>query len=272
MIEAGHKSEAGAPASRRAGRPMVTWDFEGRVALVIGGTSGIGLATARAFARAGARVAVAARGVEAGERAREGLGPGAIFVPTDVRDEGSVERAVAGAVGALGRLDFAINSSGVPGDMAPLESASQPSWDDTMAINARGTWLAMRHQIPAMLASGGGAIVNLSSIYGLAGRAAHHAYVASKHAIVGMTRSVALEYARRGVRVNAICAGVTRTEAMRQAEALVPAVVQALVDEHPIGRMATEDEIAATALFLCSDAAGYVTGVPFAVDGGFLAA
>jgi NAD(P)-dependent dehydrogenase (short-subunit alcohol dehydrogenase family) len=130
----------------------------------------------------------------------------------------------------------------------------------------------MRYEIPAMLASGGGAIVNMSSIYGEAGKAAHHAYVASKHAVLGMTRSVALEHATRGVRVNALCAGATATLGMQQAQLAVPDVVQALIDEHPIGRLAREEEIASAVLWLCSDGASYVTGTPLAVDGGFLAA
>ena len=153
--------------------------------------------------------------------------------------------------------------------MAPLERSSLDVWDDVMAVNARGVWLAMRHEIPAMLASGGGAIVNMSSIYGAAGKSAHHAYVASKHAV---TRSVALEYAARGVRVNALCAGFTATAAMQQAEAAAPDFVRALVAQQPMGRMAREEEIAAAALWLCSDGAGFVTGTPLAVDGGFLAA
>jgi NAD(P)-dependent dehydrogenase (short-subunit alcohol dehydrogenase family) len=133
-------------------------------------------------------------------------------------------------------------------------------------------WLAMRYEIPEMLASGGGAVVNMSSVYGAAGKAAHHAYVASKHAVIGMTRSVALEYAARGVRVNAICAGVTATTSMRQAEDAMPGAVRALVAEHPMGRMASEDEVANAVLWLCSEGAGFVTGAPIAVDGGFLAA
>jgi NAD(P)-dependent dehydrogenase (short-subunit alcohol dehydrogenase family) len=254
---------------------MIRYDFSGRVALVIGGTSGIGLATARGFARAGAKVAVVARGEEAGRRAAAALeqeGATALFLPADVRDEASVARAVEQTMKRFGRLDFAVNSAGAGGDMAPLESASQEVWDSVMAINARGVWLAMRHEIPAMLASGGGAIVNVSSIYGVAGKPAHHAYVASKHAVLGMTRSVALEYATRGIRVNALCAGVTATPGMRQAETFAPALVQELVGQHPMARMATEDEIAGAALWLCSEDAGYVTGAPLAVDGGFLAA
>ncbi|NMO18571.1 SDR family oxidoreductase [Pyxidicoccus fallax] len=254
---------------------MIAYDFSNKVALVIGGTSGIGLATARGFARAGAAVVLAARGEDAGQKARaelEAQGARVLFVSTDVADESSVKHAVDATVKHFGRLDFAVNSSGAGGDLAPLEQANQDVWDNVMTINARGVWLAMRHEIPAMLASGGGAIVNVSSIYGLAGRPAHHAYVASKHAVVGLTRSVALEYATRGIRVNALCAGVTRTPAMRQAEAYVPDVVQALVNEHPMKRMATEEEVAGAALWLCSDAAGFVTGTPLAVDGGFLAA
>ena len=254
---------------------MIRHDFTGRVALVIGGTSGIGLATARAFARAGASVALAARGEAAGHdacAALEAEGARVRFFVTDVRDEASVVGAVEGTVKHFGRLDFAVNSAGAGGDMAPLEKTNQDVWDDVMASNARGVWLAMRHEIPAMLATGGGAIVNISSIYGLAGRAAHHAYVASKHAVVGMTKSVALEYATRGIRVNALCAGATRTPGMRQAETFAPDLVRGLVAEHPMGRMATEEEIASAVLWLCSDGAGFVTGTPLAVDGGFLAA
>ncbi len=254
---------------------MITYDYSGKVALITGGASGIGLAAGRAFSRAGAHVVLASRGEAAGLAACSALereGPAASFVATDVRDERSVMAAVEHTVARFGRLDFALNAAGTGGDMAPLERADQAVWDDVMATNARGVWLAMRHEIPAMLASGGGAIVNMSSIYGAAGRAAHHAYVASKHAVIGMTRSVALEYATRGVRVNALCAGVTATAAMQQAKAAVPAIVDALVADHPIGRMASEDEIAGAVLWLCSEAAGYVTGAPIPVDGGFLAA
>jgi NAD(P)-dependent dehydrogenase (short-subunit alcohol dehydrogenase family) len=255
-------------------QPKIQYDFSGSTVLVTGGTSGIGLATARAFGSAGAAVVVAARGREAGEKACATLqadGSSAAFVPLDVRDEASVAGAVEAAQARFGPLDFAINCAGVGGDMAPLERTDQRVWDDVMAVNARGVWLSMRYEVRAMLAAGGGAVVNMSSIYGAAGKAAHHAYVASKHAVVGMSRSVALEHAARGVRVNALCAGVTATLAMRQAEELVPALVQELVAEHPIGRMASEEEIASVAMWLCSPGAAYVTGAAIAVDGGFSA-
>jgi len=254
---------------------MIVHDFSGKVAFITGGASGIGLATARAFAAAGAQVVIASRGVEAGCKAVAALeraGAVALHVPCDVCDQVAVARAVEHCVARFGRLDVAFNCAGAGGDFAPLERADQDVWDSVMAVNARGVWLAMRYEIPAMLASGGGAVVNMSSIYGAAGKAAHHAYVASKHAVVGLTRSVALEYAARGVRVNAICAGVTATPGMREAEHAMPQLVQALVDQHPMGRMATEQDIANAVLWLCSDAAGFVTGTPLAVDGGFLAA
>jgi NAD(P)-dependent dehydrogenase (short-subunit alcohol dehydrogenase family) len=255
---------------------MIAEDFAGKVALITGGTSGIGLATARAFARAGAKVAVSSRSEGAGRAVCESIerdGGAAAFVRADVREEVDVARAVGAVVDRFGRLDFAVNAAGIGGDMAPLESTAQAVWDDVLATNARGVWLAMRYEIPAMLAAGsGGAIVNISSIYGAAGKPAHHAYVASKHAVLGMTRSVALEYATRGIRVNAVLAGATATEGMLAAEQVVPEVVRALVAQHPMQRMAREDEIAATALWLCSAAAGFVTGAPIPVDGGFSAA
>lgn len=266
------------PLELRAGvrrNLMVTNNFSDKVVFITGGASGIGFAAALAFARAGAKLVIASRGAVAGRTACTAIereGGTALFVSTDVRNESSVSGAVQTAVERFGRLDIAVNAAGVAGDMATLERTTQDVWDDVMATNARGVWLAMRHEIPAMLATRGGAIVNLSSIYGAAGRPAHHAYVASKHAVVGMTRSVALEYATRGIRVNALLAGVTATAGMRQAEAAVPAAVHELVAQHPIGRMAREEEIAGTILWLCSDAAGYVTGAPIAVDGGFSAA
>jgi NAD(P)-dependent dehydrogenase (short-subunit alcohol dehydrogenase family) len=241
--------------------------LSGKITFITGGGSGIGLAAAKAFVRAGAKVVVACRGGESAAKQA-----GARFVPCDVRDEASIAGAVARTVEEFGRLDIAFNCAGVGGDFAPLHKTDQAIWDEVMAVNARGVWLAMRHEIPAMLAGGGGAIVNMGSIYSQAGRASHHAYVASKHAVIGMTRSVALEVATRGVRVNAVCPGVTATPAMRTAAELAPEMVQGLVAEHPMGRMATEEEVASAVLWLASDGAGFVTGTALSVDGGFSAA
>lgn len=251
---------------------MITYDFRGKVALITGGASGIGLATARAFVDAGASVVIAARSEARGSQACGTLGKNALFVATDVRSEFAVAALVERTVAGFGRLDYAFNCAGVGGDFAPLERASQEVWDDVMAVNARGVWLCMRHEIPAMLAAGGGAIVNMSSVFAAVGRPAHHAYVASNHAVLGTTRSVALEYATRGIRVNALCAGVTRTESMQKAEIVLPELVSGLVAQHPIGRMASEAEVAGAVLWLCSDASSYTTGAPLFVDGGFLAA
>lgn len=254
---------------------MMKFDFAGRVALVVGGTSGIGRATALAFARAGARVVFSARsGAGAAEQcaALTAAGGEALFHAADVRDEGQMAGLIARVLAEYGRLDFAVNSAGIGGDMAPLERADQRIFDDVIATNLRGVWLGLRYQTPAIEGSGGGAIVNVCSIYGIAGRAAHHAYVASKHAVLGLTRSVALEYASRGVRINALCPGVTRTAAMAQAAVAYPEVVQGLVREHPMARMASEDEVANAALYLCTPESGFVTGSPLFIDGGFLAA
>jgi NAD(P)-dependent dehydrogenase (short-subunit alcohol dehydrogenase family) len=256
---------------------MTSYDYRGKVALVTGGSAGIGRATAAAFLRAGARVVIAARDEAAGKAAETALAAtteagNVCFLRLDVRREEDVAAVVAGTTARFGRLDFAFNNAGAGGDLAPLERSSQAVWDDVLATNARGVWLCMRHQIPALLAGGGGAIVNMSSVFGLAGKPAHHAYVAAKHAVIGMTRSVALEYAARGIRINALCPGATATESMRQAAVAFPAAVDALVDAHPMKRLATEDEIADAVLWLCSAGAGFVTGTPLAVDGGYLAA
>ena len=255
---------------------MITHDFSGKVAFITGGTSGIGLAAARAFARAGARVVVASRSEEGGRKAVAllgGEGGAAHYVQCDVCEELSVVRAVGQTSERFGRLDVAFNCAGTGGDLAPARTdrPGRLGPRDGHERPRRPGW-PCGIELPAIVASGGGSVVNMSSIYGAAGKAAHHAYVASKHAVLGMTRSVALEYASRGVRVNAVCAGMTATPGMRQAEQFVPHVVAALVREHPMGRMATEEEVASAVLWLSSDAAGFVTGAPFAVDGGFLAA
>ncbi|GAB4569449.1 MAG: SDR family oxidoreductase [Haliangiales bacterium] len=250
-------------------------DFSDNIAVVTGGTSGIGRATAMAFAASGASVAVAARRTTEGEETAHqitALGGDAIFVQTDVCQAEQVERLVKSTVDHFGGLHLAFNNVGVGGDMKTLEETSVEVWDEVIATNLRSVFLGLKFQAPAIAASGGGAIVNMSSVYGAAGKSAHHAYVASKHGVIGLTRSAALELAPKGIRVNAICPGATSTAAMQMAQEHYPQVVDELVAAHPMQRMATEAEVAAGVLWLCSSDAAFMTGHPLAMDGGYLAA
>jgi NAD(P)-dependent dehydrogenase (short-subunit alcohol dehydrogenase family) len=248
--------------------------MKGKVALVTGAASGIGRATALAFARAGARVVVADLDGRHGEetvaliRAERGE---ASFVGVDVSSSAQVERMVAQTFDAWGRLDVAFNNAGIEGTMASTAELSESEWDRVIAVNLKGIWLCMRHEIPRMLAGGGGAIVNCSSVAGLIGFAGEAAYVASKHGIVGLTKTAALEYARSGIRINAVCPGVIDTPMIERATAGKPELAGQLVAGQPIGRLGRPEEIAAAVLWLASDAASFVTGAALPVDGGWVA-
>ncbi len=240
-----------------------------KVALVTGGGSGIGRATALAFAREGARVVVADVVAEAGaetvEQTRQAGGE-ALFVRCDVSRAPEVEALIARCVEAYGRLDCAHNNAGVLGQPASTVDCTEENWDRVMAVNLKGVWLCMKHEIAQMLRQGGGAVVNTSSTAGLVGFRNSPAYAASKAGVVLLTQVAALEYVQRGIRVNAVCPGQVDTPMVNSR----PGFDTGRVVE-PIGRAGRPEEIAEAVVWLCSDAASYVTGCAMPVDGGYMA-
>lgn len=249
--------------------------FEGKVALVTGGSAGIGRAAAQAFAREGAQVVIGDVQVERGlalEQELEKSGARALFVKADMGLAGDVENLVSQAVGAFGRLDCAFNNAGIEGRMAPTAECTEENFDRVLSVNLRGVWLCLRAEIRQMLRQKeGGAIVNMSSVAGQAGFAGLPAYVASKHGVIGLTRTAALEYATQNIRVNAVCPGVIRTEMVDRITGRDPKAEAEFAALEPVGRMGAADEVAEAALWLCSEASSFVTGHALAVDGGFLA-
>jgi NAD(P)-dependent dehydrogenase (short-subunit alcohol dehydrogenase family) len=244
--------------------------FTGKVAFVTGGSSGIGQATALEFAKHGAKVAIADVNTEGGEDtvARlNALGSEAVFVRTDVSQATEVARSLATVIATYGGLDFAFNNAGVI-RRGGIVGCAEEDWDRLMQVNLKGMWLCMKYEIPHMLTRGGGVIVNMASVYGLVGAEGLPAYTASKHGVVGLTKSAALEYAHRGIRINAVCPGVTRTP-MAQLDAKKEALWNA---RHPIGRVAEPHDIATAVVWLCSDAAAFITGHALPVDGGYVSA
>ncbi|MGH6988907.1 MAG: SDR family NAD(P)-dependent oxidoreductase [Stellaceae bacterium] len=252
---------------------IIRSDFSGRNALVIGATSGIGRATAIAFADAGANVAIAGLGPDQGEEvAREvkRRGHEALFVEADVRNEADVEALMAQAVSRFGRIHVAVNNAGTEGRFAPLVEMTADDFDRIVTTNLRGVFFGLRHEIPHMVAQGGGAIVNTTSIAGVMGMSNTSIYSASKHGIVGLTKSAALEVARQGIRINAVAPGAVETGLLhRMVDGHVP--VSAIAEGNPMGRISEPDEIAAAILWLASDAASYVNGHVLVIDGGGLA-
>jgi NAD(P)-dependent dehydrogenase (short-subunit alcohol dehydrogenase family) len=247
---------------------------DGKVALVTGGSSGIGRATAQIFAREGAKVVVADVDVAGGEetvRLIKAASGEAIFVKTDVSHSAEVEAMVKKAVETYGRLDCAFNNAGIEGVIQPTVEYGEAHWDRVLAINLKGVWLCMKHEIRQMLKQGSGVIVNTASVAGLVGLPGFSAYVAAKHGVNGLTKTAALEYARSGIRVNAVCPGAIRTPMFERGIRDNPGIEEQVVAAEPVGRMAAPTEVGEAVVWLCSDAASFVTGLPMAVDGGWVA-
>jgi len=246
-------------------------EFSGRVVMVTGGGSGIGASTCRLLAQQGAAVAVVDFDPTAAHQMAEELrrlGTQALAIEADVADAMAMKGAVARTVDELGNLHLAVNNAGIPSPYAAVGNLDLDTWSRVLEVNLTGVFVSMRYQIPALLASGGGAIVNLSSILGVNGMAGRAAYAAAKHGVIGLTKAAALDYAQQGLRVNVVAPGYVDTPLLGGRD---EGQRNAIANQHPIGRLAQPDEIAQTIVFLLSGRASFITGQTYLVDGGYSA-
>jgi NAD(P)-dependent dehydrogenase (short-subunit alcohol dehydrogenase family) len=249
--------------------------FESKVALVTGGTSGLGYDGALAFTKEGAKVVIAGRRVKEGEEAASqirALGGDVHFVRADISREEDVAAMVKACVDTYGGLDYAYNNAGVDGTlMTSIVDYKKEVWDQVMAINLTGMFLCMKYEIPEMIKRGGGSIVNMSAVAGFkAGKRVGSAYITSKHGVIGLTKTGAIEYADRGIRVNAVCPAMIETPMSYKTFLKDEASAQRVIGLHPIGRVGKPAEVSNLVLWLCSEEAGFITGSSIPVDGGFL--
>jgi A-factor type gamma-butyrolactone 1'-reductase (1S-forming) len=248
--------------------------FEGKVVIVTGGSSGIGAAAALGFAREGARVVIAARRSDQSDavvRQIEALGSEGLFIKTDVTKPADIEAMVETTLSRFGRLDCAVNNAGVAGPVnVPVAEIEESAWDDVMNVNLKGVWICMKHEIPAMLKHGKGAIVNISSIYGSKPSDVGHApYCASKFGLIGLSKTAAIDYGQQGIRINVVSPGYTHSEMMDPFVQALPDVVKTLCNKYSAhSRLGKSEEVADAITWLCSDEAHFVSGAVLTVDGG----